>query len=43
MQLVKDGEVDMASIWNGRAGTLSYGSGAPAPDSGVEAARIAAS
>ncbi|TGP22827.1 MULTISPECIES: ABC transporter substrate-binding protein [unclassified Mesorhizobium] len=22
MQLVKDGEVDMASIWNGRAGTL---------------------
>ncbi|MGT2467894.1 hypothetical protein ACVOMV_28160 [Mesorhizobium atlanticum] len=28
MQLVKDGEVDMASIWNGRAGTLRK-SGAP--------------
>ncbi|TIU36067.1 MAG: extracellular solute-binding protein, partial [Mesorhizobium sp.] len=28
MQLVKDGEVDMASIWNGRAGTLKK-SGAP--------------
>jgi putative spermidine/putrescine transport system substrate-binding protein len=28
MQLVKDGEVDMASIWNGRASILA-GSGAP--------------
>ncbi|QND67554.1 ABC transporter substrate-binding protein [Mesorhizobium loti] len=28
MQLVKDGEVDMASIWNGRAGTLKK-EGAP--------------
>ncbi|MDX8479956.1 ABC transporter substrate-binding protein [Mesorhizobium sp. VK24D] len=28
MQLVKDGEVDMASIWNGRAGTLKK-QGAP--------------
>ncbi|MGX7876068.1 ABC transporter substrate-binding protein [Mesorhizobium sp. ORM6] len=28
MQLVKDGEVDMASIWNGRAGTLRK-AGAP--------------
>jgi putative spermidine/putrescine transport system substrate-binding protein len=28
MQLVKDGEVDMASIWNGRASVLA-GSGAP--------------
>ncbi|TJX24450.1 MAG: extracellular solute-binding protein, partial [Mesorhizobium sp.] len=27
-QLVKDGEVDMASIWNGRAGTLKK-AGAP--------------